>query len=140
MAAQRSTGSRASSSDPGDRELFRTLRERADAVLVGPATLAAENYGRMLPQAERRERRIAAGRSAEPLVVTISTQRRDSRSSIPLFAEPEATSLSFSPSPPRSRPRLAAHLDHLPLQPVTGRVGPVVADPRRNHGVPHPAV
>jgi len=46
-------------SDPGDRDLFRSLRERADAVLVGTATLAAENYGRMLPQAERRERRLA---------------------------------------------------------------------------------
>ena len=49
-------------SDPGDRDLFRSLRERADAVLVGTATLAAENYGRMLPQAERRERRVASGR------------------------------------------------------------------------------
>lgn len=50
-------------SDPGDRDLFRSLRERADAVLVGSATLAAEHYTRMLAHAERRERRIAAGRA-----------------------------------------------------------------------------
>ena len=62
-------------SDRGDRELFRSLRERADAVLVGTATLAAENYGRMLPQAERRERRVASGRTAEPLVSDRHQQR-----------------------------------------------------------------
>ena len=41
-------------SDAGDRELHRTLRERADAVLAGTGTMAAENYGRMLPAKERR--------------------------------------------------------------------------------------
>jgi riboflavin biosynthesis pyrimidine reductase len=73
-------------SDPADRQLFYALRERVDAVLVGPNTLAAEHYKRMLPAAERRQRRIAAGRAAEPLAVTVSRSGRVPRE-IPLFAE-----------------------------------------------------
>jgi riboflavin-specific deaminase-like protein len=124
-------------SDPGDRDLFRSLRERADAVLVGTATLAAENYGRMLPQAERRERRLAGGRSAEPLVVTIS-RRNVIPLGVPLFREPEAHVVVFSPMPPTmsTATRLAARLDHRPLQFGHGsRLGPVVETLRREYGV-----
>lgn len=71
-------------SGPADRELFYALRERVDAVLVGTRTLAAEQYKRMLPAAERRERRLAAGRPAEPLAVTIARSGRVPRD-IPLF-------------------------------------------------------
>jgi riboflavin biosynthesis pyrimidine reductase len=73
-------------SGPGDREMFYALRERVDAVLVGTNTLAAEHYKRMLPVAERRQRRLAAGREAEPLAVTVSRSGRVPRD-IPLFAE-----------------------------------------------------
>jgi len=124
-------------SDPGDRDLFRSLRERADAVLVGTGTLAAENYGRMLPQAERRERRVAAGRSAEPLVVTIS-RGNVIPFAIPLLGEPEAHVIVFSPMPPTmsTATRLAARLDHRPLQFGHGsRLRPVVETLRREYGV-----
>ncbi len=73
-------------SDPADRELFYALRERADAVLVGTKTLAAEHYKRMLPAAEPRQRRIAAGRPAEPLAVTVSRSGHVPRE-VPLFAD-----------------------------------------------------
>jgi riboflavin biosynthesis pyrimidine reductase len=73
-------------SGSGDRELFYALRERVDAVLVGPKTLAAEHYKRMLPVPERRERRLAAGRPAEPLAVTVTRSGRLARD-IPLFAD-----------------------------------------------------
>jgi riboflavin biosynthesis pyrimidine reductase len=73
-------------SGSGDREIFYALRERADAVLVGPNTLAAEHYKRMLPAAERRERRLAAGRAAEPLAVTVTRSGWVPRD-IPLFAD-----------------------------------------------------
>lgn len=73
-------------SDPADRQLFYALRERVDAVLVGTNTLAAEHYKRMLPAAERRQRRIAAGRAAEPFAVTVSRSGRVPRE-IPLFAD-----------------------------------------------------
>jgi riboflavin biosynthesis pyrimidine reductase len=103
--------------DAGDRELFRALRERADAVLVGTGTLAAESYGRMLVQAERRERRTAAGRPPEPLVATIS-RSVSVPLGIPLFQEPEAHVVVFSPMPPvmSTLTKLAARLDHRPLQ------------------------
>ena len=73
-------------SGAGDRELFYALRERVDAVLIGPNTLKAEHYKRMLPAQERRERRLAAGRPAEPLAVTVSRSGNVPRD-IPLFAD-----------------------------------------------------
>jgi riboflavin biosynthesis pyrimidine reductase len=73
-------------SGSGDREMFYALRERVDAVLAGPRTLAAEHYKRMLPSEERRARRLAAGRPAEPLAVTVSRSGQIPRD-IPLFAD-----------------------------------------------------
>lgn len=81
-------------SGPGDRAMFYALRERVDAVLIGPGTLRAEHYKRMLPAAERRERRIAAGRTAEPLAVTISRSGRIPRD-IPLFVDAPDRTLVF---------------------------------------------
>jgi len=81
-------------SDPADRELFYALRERADAVLVGPRTLAAEHYKRLLPAPERRERRLAAGRPAEPLAVTVSRSGRVPRE-VPLFTDTPDNVLVF---------------------------------------------
>lgn len=69
-----------------DREMFYALRERVDAVLVGSRTLAAEHYKRMLPAQERRDRRTAAGRTAEPLAVTVTRSGQVPRE-IPLFAD-----------------------------------------------------
>jgi 5-amino-6-(5-phosphoribosylamino)uracil reductase len=73
-------------SGQADRELFYALRERVDAVLVGTRTLQAEHYKRMLPQAERRERRIDAGRREEPLAVTVTRSGQVPRD-IPLFEQ-----------------------------------------------------
>jgi riboflavin-specific deaminase-like protein len=109
-------------SDTGDRELHRTLRERADAVLAGTGTVAADGYGRMLPAPERRERRRAAARAAEPLAVIITRSGRlplDVR----LFAEPEARVVVFSPTPPAlvasGAAGRAAHVQHEPLDQTT---------------------
>jgi riboflavin biosynthesis pyrimidine reductase len=109
-------------SDAGDRELHRTLRERADAVLAGTGTIAAEDYGRMLPAQERRERRLAAARAAEPIAVTITRSGRlplDVR----LFAEPEARVIVFSPTPHAPTApgagESAARVEHEPLDQTT---------------------
>lgn len=105
-------------SDLGDRELHRTLRERADAVLAGTGTIAAEDYGRMLPAQERRERRLAAARAAEPLAVTITRSGRLPLE-VRLFAEPQARVVVFSPTPPDlaapGGAESAAHVQHEPL-------------------------
>jgi riboflavin biosynthesis pyrimidine reductase len=81
-------------SGSGDREMFYALRERVDAVLIGPRTLAAERYKRMLPAQEPRERRIAAGRPAEPLAVTVSRSGGVARD-IPLFEDAPERTLVF---------------------------------------------
>jgi riboflavin biosynthesis pyrimidine reductase len=81
-------------SGSGDRELFYALRERVDAVLIGPKTLAAEHYKRMLPAPERRERRVADGRPAEPLAVTVSRSGNVNRD-IPLFTDAPDRTLVF---------------------------------------------
>jgi len=56
---------------PADRAVFRELRGRADALLVGSATIAAEGYGTLIDP-ETAERRAARGQGAHPLVATIS--------------------------------------------------------------------
>jgi len=109
-------------SDPGDRELHRTLRERADAVLAGTGTVAADDYARMLPAPERRQRRLAAGRTAEPLAVIVTRSGRLPLG-VRLFSEPEARVLVFSPQPaaPSEPPESTAQLQHELLDPDTPR-------------------
>ena len=96
--------------DDGDRALFHSLREQVDAVLAGTGTLRVERYGRILSKAERRERRVARGRPAEPLACVI-TRTGDLPLDIPLFQEPEAEIVLFSPltEPPPAGARL--HLE-----------------------------
>lgn len=96
--------------DDGDRAMFHTLREHVDAVLAGTGTLRVERYGRMLGKAERRERRVAAGRAPEPLACVISRSGRLPLE-IPLFAEPEAEIVVFSPQPVDG-PAVAATIHH----------------------------
>ncbi len=126
-------GSSRALSDAGDRELHRSLREHADAVLAGSATVAAESYGRMLPAAERRARRLALGRPAEPLAVLASRSGRLPLH-VPLFDEPEARVVVFSPAAPAARTR--ARLAHEPWPGDEPR--PLLAmlrTLRRGHGV-----
>jgi 5-amino-6-(5-phosphoribosylamino)uracil reductase len=81
--------------DDGDRAMFHGLREQVDAVLVGTKTLKTENYGRVLGKAERRERRLNRGASAEPLACVI-TRSGVVPTEIPLFQEPEARIVVFT--------------------------------------------
>ena len=55
-----------------DTLLLTELRTLADAVLLGPGTLRAEGYGRLVGNAERVARREAAGLPATPAAVVIS--------------------------------------------------------------------
>jgi riboflavin biosynthesis pyrimidine reductase len=57
-----------------DQELLYALREQADAVVVGAATVRAEGYGRLLPE-EHRRRRVERGRDPEPLLCVLSRER-----------------------------------------------------------------
>jgi riboflavin-specific deaminase-like protein len=83
--------------DDGDRAMFHGLREQFDAVISGTGTLRTERYGRILGKPERRERRTARGLSAEPLACVV-TRSGEVPTDIPLFAEPEARIVVFTPT------------------------------------------
>ncbi len=55
-----------------DLEMLLALRDVADAVLIGPGTVRAEGYARLVGDPERRAARAAAGRSPDPPAVLIS--------------------------------------------------------------------
>lgn len=83
-------------SDAGDRQMFHGLREHVDAILVGTGTLRAERYGRLVRDPERRHRRAASGLRPEPLACIFS--RGDIPTDIPLFSEPAARVVVFTPA------------------------------------------
>jgi riboflavin-specific deaminase-like protein len=83
--------------DDGDRAMFHGLREQFDAVMSGTGTLRAERYGRILGKPERRARRTERGLSAEPLACIV-TRSGEVPTDIPLFAEPEARIVVFTPT------------------------------------------
>ncbi|MGE4428870.1 MAG: dihydrofolate reductase family protein [Solirubrobacteraceae bacterium] len=56
---------------PEDRLVFRGMRERVDALLVGPGTLNRERYSTVL-DAHQREARRASGLPEEPPLATIT--------------------------------------------------------------------
>jgi riboflavin-specific deaminase-like protein len=81
--------------DEADLAMLLGLRERADAVLIGSGTLRAEGYARLVGAPERRERRMARGRSEDPPAVLISR-----RLTVPwdagLFEAPEQPVLVYT--------------------------------------------
>lgn len=103
--------------DEGDKAIFHGLRERADAVLAGGATMQTERYGRILGRPERRRRRVERGMSSEPLACLI-TRSGSVPTEIPLFGEPEARIVVFGPS------ALRATLDACPAQVDLVAIGP----------------
>ncbi len=81
--------------DEGDHAMFVGLREQADAILAGTGTLRTERYGRIVTEAQRRQRRVARGERAEPLACII-TRSGGLPAEIPIFSEPEATIVVFT--------------------------------------------
>ena len=58
--------------DPADQALLTQLRSHADVVLVGSATVAAENYGPVMLAPELRDRRREQGQSELPRLAIVS--------------------------------------------------------------------
>jgi riboflavin biosynthesis pyrimidine reductase len=69
--ASRGGNTRGLGSD-ADLQMLLGLRTVADAVLVGPGTIRVEGYARLVGNAERRARRVAAGQQADPPCVLFS--------------------------------------------------------------------
>ncbi len=101
--------------DETDRELFLGLREQVQAVLVGTGTLRVERYRRLVSDPERRQRRIQAGLSPEPLACLVS-RTGDVPIEAPLFSEPELRIVVFGP-PGLELPDCAAQLEVVVLDP-----------------------
>jgi riboflavin-specific deaminase-like protein len=70
-----------------DKALFQELRTVADAVMVGARTASIENYGRLVRDAGRRERRRERGLNPDPLAVVVSA-RLSVSADIPLLQDP----------------------------------------------------
>jgi 5-amino-6-(5-phosphoribosylamino)uracil reductase len=101
--------------DEADHAIFHGLREGVDAVMAGTGTLRIERYGRILSRLERRERRSLRGDSLEPLAVVI-TRSGDVPDDIPLFDEPEARIIIFSPADVPLEPSCRAQITVVRLE------------------------
>ncbi len=84
-----------SAAAPGDRALFRALRDQADAVLAGTATLAAEPYRRLIATEERRADRVARGLQPDALAVVL-TRSGELPTQSALYAEPDQPRVEFT--------------------------------------------
>src|SRR3954464_12782115 len=80
---------------PADLEMLLSLRDAADAVLIGPGTVRAEGYARLIGTDERRAARGAAGLAEDPPAVIVS-RRYDIPWEAGLFAAPEQPVLIYT--------------------------------------------
>ncbi len=115
-----------------DTALLMGLRESADAVLVGAGTVREENYGRLLPTEERRERRQAAGLDADPLAVIV-TRGLNLPWEADLFTSGLGRVLIFTTSDEQG-PETATPLE-VRVQPGQLDLPAIAAELRREHGV-----
>jgi riboflavin biosynthesis pyrimidine reductase len=82
---------------PGDRALFRLMRDHADVILVGAATVRIENYsGAQLGAAQRQARRRRGQAEVPPIAVV--TQRGDLEHDARLFTRTEVPPLILTSS------------------------------------------
>ncbi len=80
---------------PADKAMFRALRAVADVILVGAATVRAENYGPPRPSGATRDARIGRGQRPAPRVAVVSASLAlDPTQSV--FAEAEEPPLVFT--------------------------------------------
>ncbi len=119
--------------DDGDRAIFHGLREQVDAVIAGTGTLRIERYGRVLGRDERRERRRQLGLDPEPLAAVV-TRSGEVPLDIPLFAEPEARIVIFSPTEIDTA-GCAAQVEVVVLDPGEMTLTTAFRHLKRHHGV-----
>lgn len=120
---------------PADQELLRRLREEADAVLVGAATVRAEGYSTLL-RPEARERRLRERGVAEPSLVVVSRDANLGPGSHALRAAPSPLIFLTSEDaqlPQAEREICALRAPAAPGEPV--RLRPLLAQLRAELGV-----
>lgn len=95
---------------PGDRRVFRALRDASDAVLAGTGTIAAEGYRRLIATPERRAARAAAGLAPDAIAVVLSRSGRVP-DAVPMLddpAQPVRTFIGDDADPARAFAELRA--------------------------------
>ncbi|HEX3434352.1 MAG TPA: dihydrofolate reductase family protein [Solirubrobacteraceae bacterium] len=97
--------------DRADRELFHALRASVDAVMAGAGTVRVERYGRIIPNADTRRRRVERGLSEEPMACIVSG-RLSLAADTPLLNEPDARVVLITPSQ-SSLPETSAQIDYV---------------------------
>jgi riboflavin-specific deaminase-like protein len=115
-----------------DTEMLMELRACVDAVMIGAGTMRVERYGRMVPSAERRERRERRGLAQDPLAVVVSATL-DLPWDAGLFTDGSGPVLIFTSSerevPETASPlRVVRDRDRVDLAAALGHL-------RREHGV-----
>jgi riboflavin biosynthesis pyrimidine reductase len=114
-----------------DRQLFHALRTRVDAVMIGAGTLRVERYGRMVPDAGRREQRVAAGLAPDPLAIVVSGSL-DLPADLPLLQDPSSRVVIVT-SAAHSLEGVRAQVDYLRSPAVD--LPAALARLRSDHGV-----
>ena len=117
---------------PGDRALFKVMREVADVVLVGAGTVRAENYsGAQLSVAARQRRQARGQREVPPIAVVTASGalEPDSR----LFMRTETPPLIFTTTASVTATRKRLHgraevLDASTADPITVDPAAVLAE------------
>jgi riboflavin biosynthesis pyrimidine reductase len=95
--------------DAGDLEMLLTLRTVADAVLVGPGTIRAEGYGRLL----------GPDRRPEPPVAVLISRRFNIPWEAGLFKAADQPVIVYGPADAGSPPTVAAPVEIVRLDAVT---------------------
>jgi riboflavin biosynthesis pyrimidine reductase len=83
--------------EAADLEMLLELRTMADAILIGPGTLQAEGYARMIGSEERRAYRESLGLAPDPPTVILS-RSFDLRWDAGLFSAPEQPVVVYTAS------------------------------------------
>ncbi len=120
----------------GDRQVFRTLRACADAVMAGTGTLAVEHYGRLVREPEGIALRARLNLAPQPLAVTVT--RSGSLPDIPLTHDPESRLLVYSGADlaaPSGEAQAEAEVQVIRLDPAQLTMAAVLRDLRVTHGV-----
>jgi len=118
-------------SNLADRQLFHAMRTRVDAVMVGAGTLRAERYGRIVPDPHRREQRVVAGLSPDPLAIVVSG-RLNLPADLPLLADPSSRVLVITAAEHEIE-GCAAEVSYLRGAPID--LAAALGLVRREHGV-----
>ena len=115
-----------------DTAMLVALRTRVDAVMIGAGTMRAENYGRVVGDPAKRERREREGLAADPLMVIVSG-RLDLPWDAPLFTKPSGpvlicTAADTEPPETATPVEVVRHPDGVDLAALMTHL-------RREHGI-----